>query len=76
LSSSSLPVNTTTTPYSTRNPVTSYNLTQPYTATSLPPAQTQSGQPPYCNEWHWVGIGDTCQTILNLYGSRLTQDQL
>uniref|UniRef100_A0A4Q7JG83 Secreted LysM effector Lys4 n=1 Tax=Pochonia chlamydosporia (strain 123) TaxID=1052797 RepID=LYSM4_POCC1 len=76
LSSSSKPVNTTTTPYSTRNPVTSYNLTQPYTATSLPPAKTQSGQPAYCNQWHWVGTGDTCLTILNLYGSRLTQEQL
>lgn len=76
ISSSSTSVNTTTTPYSTRNPVTSYNLTQPYTATALPPARTQSGQPAYCNQWHWVGAGDTCRTILNLYGSRLTQDQL
>lgn len=75
-STTSSPLNTTTTPYSTRNPVTPYNLTQPYTATALPPSKTQSGQPPYCNQWHWVGSGDTCHSILNLYGGRLNQQQL
>ncbi|AEO68673.1 carbohydrate-binding module family 50 protein [Thermothielavioides terrestris NRRL 8126] len=67
---------TTTTPYSTRNPVTSYNLTAPYTATGIPPQRTPAGQPGNCNRWHWVAMGDTCQSIVNLYGARLTEEQL
>lgn len=56
-SSSSVPVSptiTTTTPYSTRYPVTSFNLTDPYTATAWPPARTQTGQPSNCNNWYMV----------------------
>lgn len=69
-------VNTTTTPYSTRYSITSYNLTAPYTATALPPQHTLGGQPSYCNTWHQVSGGETCQNIVNLYGNRLTMDQL
>ncbi|KFX89378.1 hypothetical protein V490_07063 [Pseudogymnoascus sp. VKM F-3557] len=67
---------TTTTPYSTRYPITSYNLTTTSTATAYPPTHTLGGEPSYCNVWHLVEVGDTCGTIINLYGSRLTPDQL
>jgi hypothetical protein len=69
-------VNTTTTPYSTRNSITSYNLTAPYTATALPPSHTLTGQPSYCNSWHQVAGGETCDTIVNRFGNRLTLAQL
>lgn len=73
---SSSPTVTTLTPYSTRHPVTSWNLTAPYTATALPPQHTLSGQPGNCNRWHWVVMGDSCDAIVNLYGERLTQEEL
>lgn len=75
-STSTSSIVTTTTPYSTRHPVTSYNLTTPYTATANPPQHTPAGQPSNCNRWHWVAMGDTCQGIVNLYGSWLTNDEL
>ena len=75
-SSSTTSVNTTTTPYSTRHPITSYNLTAPYTATALPPQHTLGGQPTYCNAWHQVTGGQTCQDVLNYYSNRLTFEQL
>lgn len=73
---SAVSVNTTTTPYSTRNPVTSYNLTAPYTETANPPTHTLGGHPSYCNAWHEVTGHETCQNIVNYYGSRLTMEQL
>ncbi|KAJ3957265.1 hypothetical protein N0V92_006176 [Colletotrichum tropicale] len=75
-SSTRTSVNTTTTPYSTRYPVTSFNLTAPYTATALPPQRTLSGQPSYCNAWHMVAGGQTCEDVVNYYSNRLTFDQL
>ncbi|KAK3313316.1 hypothetical protein B0H66DRAFT_594234 [Apodospora peruviana] len=76
ISSTPTSVNTTTTPYSTRYPVTSYNLTKPYTATALPPQRTLGGQPTYCNAWHQVGAGQTCDDVVNTYSNRLTFPQL
>lgn len=75
-SETTVSVNTTTTPYSTRNPITSYNLTAPYTATAMPPQHTLGGQPSYCNAWHQVAGGQTCQEIVNAYSNRLTIEQL
>ncbi|KAH6838559.1 hypothetical protein B0I37DRAFT_409109 [Chaetomium sp. MPI-CAGE-AT-0009] len=75
-SSSTRSVVTTTSPYSTRNPVTSYNESAPYTATAFPPQHTQPGQPANCNRWHWAAPGESCEGIVNLYGARLTEEQL
>lgn len=76
VSSSTRSVVTTTSPYSTRNPVTSYNESAPYTATAFPPQHTQPGQPGNCNRWHWAAPGESCEGIVNLYGARLTEEQL
>ncbi|KAK4143163.1 uncharacterized protein C8A04DRAFT_29180 [Dichotomopilus funicola] len=73
--SSTKTVPTSTPPYSTRNPVTSYSNTPGKTATAFPPEHTKPGQPPNCNRWHWVSIGDSCQSIVNLYSTRLTAEQ-
>jgi len=75
-SSVSRSVNTTMTPYSTRYPITSYNLTAPYTATALPPQHTMGGQPSYCNAWHQVSGGQTCEDVVNYYSNPLTFEKL
>ncbi|KAI4591934.1 hypothetical protein KJ359_012065 [Pestalotiopsis sp. 9143b] len=76
ISVSTTSVNTTTTPYSTRYQITSYNLTAAYTATASPPQHTLGGHPSYCNSWHQITAGETCQSIVNYYGNRLTMDLL
>jgi len=75
-SAESSSINTSTTPYSIRHTVTSYSLTAPYTATALPPQHTLGGQPTYCNTWHQVAAGQTCEDIVNAYSKRLTLAQL
>lgn len=64
------------TPYSIRNPITSENITQTTKPTAWPPTKTQQGQPSYCNNWHYVTAGDTCQNIVNEYGAEVTLQQL
>ncbi|KAK8076333.1 LysM domain-containing protein [Apiospora phragmitis] len=64
-SSSRTTVQSPTTPYSTRNPVTNYTLSEPPPApTEWPPIKTLGGQPSYCNEWYYVQPGDDCQSIM------------
>lgn len=58
---------TNTMPYSIRYPVTSEIILQPTTDTAWPPTKTQPGQPTYCNNWHLVLPGQTCDTIAVLY---------
>lgn len=65
-----------TTPYSIRYPVTSYPLTTTTAETALPPQRTLGSHPTNCNTWHMVGSGGTCVEVLNLYGHRLTAEQL
>lgn len=65
-----------TAPYSIRNPITSWNITAPTKVTTFPPNPTQSGQPNFCIDRHFVSVGDTCDTIVNRYGSSLTVDDL
>ncbi|KAH8896311.1 hypothetical protein GQ53DRAFT_743558 [Thozetella sp. PMI_491] len=60
-------INTSTTPYSTRLPVTNWTISSPTVATTWPPTQTQAGQPSYCNYWHLVQAGDTCTSIAAMY---------
>jgi hypothetical protein len=60
--------------YSTRVPITGYNLTTTTIETAWPPARTQSGQPSYCNSWHLVGAGETCDSIAA--SSATTRDKL
>ncbi|KAK6815800.1 carbohydrate-binding module family 50 protein [Apiospora arundinis] len=64
-SSSRSTVQSPTTPYSTRNPITNYTLSEPPPApTEWPPTKTLPGQPSYCNEWYYVQPGDDCQSIM------------
>ena len=60
---------TTMPPYSTRYPITSWNITQPSIDTAYPPTKTQAGQPSYCNEWHLVLPGETCEKIAWRYSA-------
>jgi LysM repeat protein len=73
-SSSSRP--TTTTPYSTRYPVTSQTILEPTYSTEWPPTKTQAGQPSYCNNWHLVGPGETCNNIIARYSTWMSTDDL
>lgn len=66
---------TASTPYSVRNPITSYNLTSTTVGTAWPPQKTQAGQASNCNKWHLVGGGDTCDSIIALYGGSITNSQ-
>jgi LysM domain len=59
-SSAPIPANAT---YSIREPITSWNLTSPTIENQFPPQRTQAGQPSYCNNWYYVGTGDTCEII-------------
>ncbi|OTB01250.1 carbohydrate-binding module family 50 protein [Hypoxylon sp. CI-4A] len=60
--------------YSTRFPVTGYNLTSRSIDTAWPPSKTQAGQPSYCNSWHLVSGGETCESISRQ--ARISLDQL
>lgn len=50
--------------YSIREPITSWNLTTPTIESEFPPQRTQAGQPSYCNNWYYVNVGDTCESIV------------
>ncbi|KAK2760016.1 hypothetical protein FQN54_002752 [Arachnomyces sp. PD_36] len=60
--------------YSIREPITSWNLTTSTIETVFPPEKTQAGQPSYCNNWHYVGVGDTCEDIVG-GTSRMTMEE-
>jgi LysM repeat protein len=53
--------------YSIRYPVTSETVVQPTIDTAWPPTKTQAGQPSYCNNWHLVLPGQTCDDIAVIY---------
>ncbi|OHW97433.1 LysM domain-containing protein [Colletotrichum incanum] len=67
-STSSRSVASNTSLYSTRFPVTQWNITTPTSGDTFPPERTQAGQPSYCIDWHYVGVGQTCQMIVHRYG--------
>lgn len=54
-----------TTLYTPRYPVTTDTIVQPSIPTEWPPTKTQAGQPRYCNDWHLVLPGETCESIAN-----------
>ncbi|KAF3002842.1 hypothetical protein E8E14_007637 [Neopestalotiopsis sp. 37M] len=60
---------TSTSPYSTRYPVTNQTITAPSSSEAWPPSKTQAGQPSYCNNWHFVEGGQTCNNIIGLYAT-------
>ncbi|KAL8801882.1 MAG: hypothetical protein Q9182_004171 [Xanthomendoza sp. 2 TL-2023] len=62
--------------YSIRNPSTSFNITTPTIDKTWPPKKTQTGQPSYCNKWHLVEAGDTCDVVYSQFGSSMTRKQL
>lgn len=76
---STLTTSMTTTPnatYSTRNPVTDWNITTTSVDRNWPPSQTKAGQPSYCNNWHLVKSGETCDTVVRLYASSIDMEDL
>jgi LysM repeat protein len=75
-SSSSSSTPTTTTPYSTRYPVTSQTIVRPTHSTDWPPTKTQAGQPSYCNNWHLVAPGETCDNIIAQHSTWMSTDDL
>jgi hypothetical protein len=62
VTSSSAPVSGNAS-YSIREPITSWNLTSSTIENQFPPQRTQAGQPSYCNNWYYVNVGDTCESI-------------
>ncbi|KAK1830153.1 hypothetical protein QBC39DRAFT_309685 [Podospora conica] len=56
-------------PYSIRHPVTSETIVRPTIDTAWPPTKTLAGQPSYCNDWHLVLPGETCEDIAVAYSS-------
>ncbi|RDW87158.1 uncharacterized protein DSM5745_03800 [Aspergillus mulundensis] len=79
---SSVPVITTSGPpfgsYTIINPITTPSPS-PYptrTNDTWPPTHTMPGQPDYCNKWHKVVAGDTCDTIQSRYAVWCSYDQL
>ncbi|KAF9876845.1 hypothetical protein CkaCkLH20_05691 [Colletotrichum karsti] len=74
ISSSSRPIVTTTTPYSTRHPITNQTIVQPSSIDAWPPTKTQAGQPSYCNNWHFVEGGQTCNNIIGMYRTWMSTD--
>ncbi|KAL4907646.1 hypothetical protein BDW74DRAFT_111458 [Aspergillus multicolor] len=78
---SSVPVITTSGPpfgSYTVNPITTPSPS-PYptrTNDTWPPTHTMPGQPDYCNKWHKVVMGDTCDTIQARYSVWCSYDQL
>ncbi|KAL8356637.1 hypothetical protein RB601_001776 [Gaeumannomyces tritici] len=73
-SSSSWSIVTPTTPYSTRYPITNQTITLPSSTVAWPPSKTQSGQPSYCNNWHFVQGSQTCGNIIGLYATWMSAD--
>lgn len=67
------PVNST---YSIRSPTTPYELGSTTIDSAWPPTKTQPGQPSYCNKWHLVGAGDTCASIVAMYGGSVSTAEL
>lgn len=67
-STSSRVIESNTSLYSTRFPVTSWKITTPTSGNTFPPERTQAGQPSYCIDWHYVGVGDSCPQIAHRYG--------
>lgn len=52
------------TPYTIDHPVTDQNITTPTIPSEpWPPQKTQPGQPSYCNDWHLVMPGESCESI-------------
>lgn len=62
-SSTQKPV-TPTAPYSIREPVITWNVSSTTVESVFPPKKTQEGQVSYCNNWHLVSAGETCQQIV------------
>ncbi|KAG8166547.1 hypothetical protein KVR01_002236 [Diaporthe batatas] len=61
-SSSPPPVST---PYTIDHPITDPNITIPTIPSEpWPPQKTQPGQPSYCNDWHLVMPGESCESIV------------
>lgn len=60
--------------YSIREPITTYNLTTSTIESVFPPKHTQAGQPSYCNDWHLVEIGNTCENIVGANSWLTTSD--
>ncbi|EHA24464.1 hypothetical protein ASPNIDRAFT_181794 [Aspergillus niger ATCC 1015] len=76
LTTSTTTMVTTNPNYSTRNPITSYNQTITPIDTAWPPTKTHPGQPKNCDKWHLVAPGDTCRSIYQRHGNRITMDEL
>ncbi|KAK2032537.1 hypothetical protein LX32DRAFT_725836 [Colletotrichum zoysiae] len=54
------------TPYTIDHPVTDLNITTPTLPSEpWPPQKTQPGQPSYCNDWHLVTPGESCDSIVS-----------
>ncbi|KAK4452188.1 LysM domain-containing protein [Podospora aff. communis PSN243] len=61
------------TPYSTRHPITNQTIVLPTQGTEWPPTKTQAGQPSYCNSWHYVAPGETCEGIVAQYATWMSK---
>lgn len=73
----SVTVPTTTTPYSILHPVTNETISRPPMPTEeWPPTKTQAGQPAYCNNWHLVSPGETCEDITRRYSTWMGLEDL
>ncbi|KAK1984913.1 LysM domain-containing protein [Colletotrichum cereale] len=58
------------TPYTIEHPVTDLNITTPTLPSEpWPPQKTQPGQPSYCNDWHLVTPGESCESIVSGYNT-------
>ncbi|KAK4441924.1 LysM domain-containing protein [Podospora aff. communis PSN243] len=63
--------------YSVMHPTVSWNISTPTVDNSTwPPTATQPGQPSYCNRWHLVDGRDSCDSIVFLYDSWMSFDDL
>ncbi|KAL2068497.1 hypothetical protein VTL71DRAFT_14834 [Oculimacula yallundae] len=69
--STSRPITTANATYSIANPVVEWNITSTTVDKLWPPTQTQAGQPSYCNKWHLVKSGESCETVVTLYDTTL-----
>ncbi|KXJ88345.1 hypothetical protein Micbo1qcDRAFT_150822 [Microdochium bolleyi] len=70
----SMSIITPTTPYSSRFPLTNQTILQPSSTGAWPPSKTQAGQPSYCDNWHFVEGGQTCNAIAALYATWMSLD--
>lgn len=50
--------------YSVREPIITWNISSSTVESAFPPKKTQAGQPSYCNNWHLVTAGESCQEIV------------